>query len=154
MLAVTLLLVNALAGALLLRFGTWSERFSVAVVAAYIVVNPLVYTWTIGGTFRLGTFLTELVLFCALWWCAEKVDRWWLILAAGTQLIVAFSHIVPLLVSGLYVWTDVSIRLAAWTVISAALLGGAWETWAIQKLASKGPMTCRKLGNLGPPLNS
>lgn len=32
MLAVTLLLVNALAGALLLRFGTWSERFSVAVV--------------------------------------------------------------------------------------------------------------------------
>lgn len=154
MLAVTLLLLNALAGSLLLRFGTWSERFIVAVVSAYILANPLIYTWTIGGTFRIVTFLTELVLFCALWWCAEKVDRWWLITAAGAQLIVAFSHVIPLVISGIYVWTDVSIRLAAWTVISAALLGGAWETWAIQKLASKGLNTCRKLGNLGPPLSS
>lgn len=154
MLAVTLLLLNALAGSLLLRFGTWSERFIVAVVSAYIIANPLIYTWTIGGTFRIVTFLTELVLFCALWWCAEKVDRWWLITAAGAQLIVAFSHVIPLVISGIYVWTDVSIRLAAWTVISAALLGGAWETWAIQKLASKGLNTCRKLGNLGPPLSS
>lgn len=154
MLAVTLLLVNALAGALLLRFGTWSERFSVAAVAAYIIANPLIYTWTIGGTFRIGTFLAELSLLFALSWCAEKVDRWWLILAAGTQLIVTFSHLVPLIMSGLYVWTDVSIRLAAWAVISAALLGGAWESWAIQKLASKGLNTCRKLGTLRPPLSS
>lgn len=146
MLALCLLASNVIATALLIWRGTDRERAIVGLIALYVLANPLIYTWTIGGTFRAGTFLSELVLLFALWWCAERVDRWWLILAAGTQLIVVASHLIPLVVSGIYVWTGVSIRLAAWTVISGALLGGAWETWAIQKLASKGDRHAESLG--------
>lgn len=131
------LIANLLAAALLMWRGTRGERAVVALLAVYVVTTPLLETLAV-GTFRAGVFTGEVVLFLGMWWVAERLDRWWLVLIAGAQVIALVSHLIPFLIPDLYVWTDVAIRHAVWVAITTFLLFGAWETWAIQKLAAEG----------------
>src|SRR5690606_25160939 len=90
------------------------------------------------GTFRYGVFGLEMALPCILPVTALRVDRWWQIAATGAQAWACLTHIVPLAMVDVYVWSTVTIRIWLWAVVSFLLLAGAWETWAHSALTIKG----------------
>lgn len=128
---------NIVAAFLMLRFGKREEKAVIWVATAYIALPPLVYGLQI-GTFRYGVFALEMVLLYTLLVTALRIDRWWSIAATGAQALACLTHIVPLAMVDVYVWSTVTIRIWLWAVVSFLLLAGAWETWAHSALTIKG----------------
>lgn len=113
--------------------GGWTERRGAILFAAVMVLTPLIEPYTIGG-FRWAVALSSLAVFSALLWMALKGDRWWLLFAAGCQLMALSTHIVALLRVDALQWTMVSIRWAAWLLMMGIVLFGAWEGWALTRI--------------------
>ncbi len=57
--------------------------------------------------------------FLALFWLTVRFDRWWLILAAGAQLVTVLTHVMALTSPHLLQRTNVEVR---W-ILGLALLG-------------------------------
>jgi len=127
--SLALLLANVLAACVLFRFGHREERVIIVTAIAYVLLPPFVYQFQF-ATFRYGVFGLELVWMVALLWAAMKLDRWWPLLAASAQLLSCLSHLLPLLIFEVYLWSSVTVRLGLWAVVSLILLIGSWETWA------------------------
>lgn len=126
-------LYSALAVALLAVFGGGQERRGALLFAAVLLLTPLIDTYSIGGL-RWAVALSSASLFGLLLWMALKGDRWWLVLAAGCQLMALFTHLIALLrIDGLQ-WTMVSIRWLSWIILMSIALFGAWEGRALTRL--------------------
>lgn len=141
------LLSNFVAGILLFYFGTKEERAVVVVAVAYVLLPPVIYGFAVGA-FRYGVFILEIALLIAFVYAALKIDRWWLIVAAGAQLLTCMTHIAALHDSLIYTWSAVTVRLGLWALVSIILFLGAWETWAHRAFSSKGVVLCRESGVL------
>ena len=137
LLALLLFALNLIGGLAVLKWGEINERAIIGVMAVYIFAVPLLEPFEI-ESIRIGVFGAEVILFACLFVATGRVARWWLIMAAGAQLIAVISHLVPLFVTDLYIWTSVSVRRFAGCVISLSLLLGAWETWARRVVALGG----------------
>lgn len=148
--AVAALLTNTIAGILILLHGTKEERTVVIVGVSYVLLPPLIFSYTVGA-FRYGIFGLEIALLIALGYAALKNDRWWLIVASGAQLLTCLTHIVSFHDDLIYTWSAVTVRMGLWIVVSLFLLLGAWETWAHRALNSKGVAICRESGVLSQP---
>ena len=129
MISIALAGLNLCAAFVFLCFGTKVERAIVAAIIAYISLPPLIYTFQI-DTFRYGIFVLELALLSVFVVGGVRADRWWLILATGTQVIVCLTHIVGIKASIFYEWSAITLRLGLWALITLILLLGAWETWS------------------------
>lgn len=105
------------------------ERYAAALLATYILVEPLVLPLQL-STWRIGLAGLNLALFAGLWRLSVRSHRWWLVLAAALQLLVVCTHLLPFLSSQLTAWTGVTVRLALWALISLTIFGGAWEAMA------------------------
>lgn len=115
--------------ALLVWRGAHVERYAAALLATYILVEPLVLPVQL-STWKVGLAGLNLALFIGLWRLSVRSTRWWLVLAAALQLLVVCTHLLPFLSSQLTAWTGVTVRLALWGLISLTIFGGAWEAMA------------------------
>lgn len=110
------------------------ERFVALLLAAVVLLTPLIDGYIVDG-FRWAVALSSLAVFVVLLLLALTRDRWWLIFAAGCQLMALATHVVALLRVDSLQWTLVSIRWLSWLLLMGIVIFGAWEAWALSRIA-------------------
>lgn len=129
---------SALALMLLVISGGRIERIGALLFSVILLLTPLIDSYSIGG-FRWAVALSSLGLFGALLWMSLKGDRWWLVFAAGCQLMAVSTHLIALLRIDSLQWTMVSIRWLSWLLMMSIALFGAWEGWSLTRIARTRP---------------
>ncbi len=124
---------SVIALTLLAFFGGGQERRAALLFAAVLLLTPLIDSYAIGG-FRWAVALSSVAVFGLLLWMALKGDRWWLILAAGCQLMALSTHLIAFLRIDSLQWTMVSIRWCSWLFLMTIALFGAWEGRALSRV--------------------
>lgn len=111
----------------MLTVGKMPERIAAAVLAALMFVAPFLARE--GAAFlALGSGITLSVLVAL----TMRYERWWLIGAAGLQLVVFSTHFAPLLMPQANVWSAVTLRLVLWEALMALCLFALGECrWAL-----------------------
>jgi hypothetical protein len=110
------------------------ERFVAFLLAAVVLLTPLIDGYVVGG-FRWAVALSSLAVFAVLLALALTRDRWWLIFAAGCQLMACSTHVVALLRVDSLQWTLVSIRWLSWLLLMGIVVFGAWEARALSRIS-------------------
>lgn len=112
--------------ALLLWKGRTPER--IVVVALFVLQfgTPLVDHLFV-GQLRWGVAILSFAMFGLLTTLALIYDRWWLLLAAGAQLIAVSTHLAGLAGSDALLWSIVSTRMVVWFELMLLALFGVWE---------------------------
>lgn len=113
---------------LLLRFGRTAERIAGVALLVAQVGTPLVDHLHI-GEFRYGVAILAVGLFATLIVLAMRTDRWWLIAAAGVQLL-SIGLWAATLVGDLQIWGAVTVRIVIWMQLMLLALFGIWEARA------------------------
>lgn len=130
-----LLPANLIALALLLRYGGTEDRLGAVVFAGALIITPFV-DHVLWGSWKAGAAGVDVLMLIGFWILAERYDRWWLVMAAGFQLIAVITFVIPWFQPGAYfVWTGVTLRIGVWLLLSITLFIGAWEAWAAQRFA-------------------
>lgn len=129
---------SVLALSLLAFSGGRMERYGAILFAAVLLFTPLIDSYSIGG-FRWAVALSSLGLFSVLLWMSLKGDRWWLVFAAGCQLMAVSTHLIALLRIDSLQWTMVSIRWLSWLFMMGIAVFGAWEGWSLTRIARTSP---------------
>lgn len=115
--------------ALLLWKGRTPERIVVVALFALQWGTPFVDHLFIGH-FRWGVASLSFAMFCLLVGLALRHDRWWLLLAAGAQLIAVSTHLAGIAGSDALLWSIVSTRMVVWFELLLLALFGVWEARA------------------------
>lgn len=135
-----LLLLSILAIGGLLILGRWPERFAGAALLLAMLLSPIVSALQVGDL-RWGVALVSCGLATSLIYLSFVADRWWLLAAAGIQLISPITFALAATPLDVHVWAAVSIRLAVWFQLMLAALFGVLECrfapYARPVLASK-----------------
>lgn len=118
--------VSVVALATLLAAGRTPERAAAAALVCLMFASPyLAREGPVAHAFASGSALAILV-FLAL-----RYERWWLIGAAGLQLVVFSTHFAPLLVPQERIWGAVTLRIVLWQALMALCLFAIGESrWA------------------------
>jgi hypothetical protein len=74
--------------------------------------------------------LLAVSLFVTLTWLSLTADRWWLLAAAGIQLLSIATYLIALFDPGVQVWASVSFRILIWVELMLVGLLGVWEARA------------------------
>lgn len=119
--------------------GRSAERIAALAFLAAMLSTPLVDSFQIGGL-RWGVGLISISLFGALLWLSLKADRWWLMAAAGVQLLTVATYPVALLTSDGQVWANVTFRIVVWVELMLIGLFGVWEA-RMAAYARPGPVS-------------
>ncbi len=109
--------------------GRRAERFAALAFLTAMLTTPLVDGYEIDGL-RWGVALVSLSLFGALVWLSLTADRWWLMAAAGVQLLVLATYPVALFTPDGQVWASISFRIVVWIELMLIGLFGVWESRA------------------------
>ncbi len=112
----------------LLSFGRRAERIAGVALLAAQVGTPFVDHLYIGD-FRYGVAVLSVGLFTTLIVLALRTDRWWLIAAAGVQLL-SIGLWVATLLGDLQIWGAVTVRIVIWMQLMLLALFGIWEARA------------------------
>lgn len=118
--------VSLIALAMLLVAGRTAERVAAATLVVLMFASPyLAREGLIAHALVSGAALAILV-FLAL-----RYERWWLIGAAGLQLVVFSTHFAPLLIPQERIWGAVTLRIVIWQALMALCLFAVGESrWA------------------------
>tara|TARA_R110002124_G_scaffold243235_1_gene408325 strand:- start:34582 stop:35010 length:429 start_codon:yes stop_codon:yes gene_type:complete len=106
--------------------GRDAERIAAIAFLVALLVTPLVDDLQVGGL-RWGVGLLAVGLFATLVWLSLVVERWWLVAAAGVQLLSIATYLIVLLNPDVQVWASVSFRIVVWTELMMIGLFGVWE---------------------------
>ena len=109
--------------------GRTPERIAAIAFLVAMAVTPAVDHLHIGGL-RWGVGLLAVSLFVTLTWLSLTADRWWLLAAAGIQLLSIATYLVVLFDPGVQVWASVSFRILIWVELMLVGLLGVWEARA------------------------
>jgi presenilin-like A22 family membrane protease len=112
----------------LLGFGRLAERIAGVALLAAMVGTPFVDHLHI-GEFRYGVAILSCGLFVTLIVLALRTDRWWLIAAAGVQLL-SIGLWAATLLGDLQIWGAVTVRIVIWVQLMLLALFGIWEARA------------------------
>jgi len=112
--------------AILLMAGRTAERVAAGTLTCLMFASPyLGLVSPIAHALASGVALAILVLL------ALRYERWWLIGAAGFQLVVFSTHFAPLLAPQETIWGAVTLRIVLWQAIMALCLFAIGESrWA------------------------
>lgn len=118
--------VSLIALALLLAAGRTPERVAAATLACLMFVAPyLSREGPVGLALASGATLAVLLSL------SVRYERWWLIGAAGLQLVVFSTHFAPLIIPQETIWGAVTLRLVLWEVLMALCFFAVGESrWA------------------------
>ena len=106
--------------------GRGAERIAAVAFLVALLVTPLVDDLQV-GSLRWGVGLLAVGLFATLVWLSLAVERWWLVAAAGVQLLSIATYLIVLLNPDVQVWASVSFRIVVWTELMMIGLFGVWE---------------------------
>ncbi|TPW01506.1 MAG: hypothetical protein FD125_2540 [bacterium] len=112
-----------------LWMGRRAERLAALAFLAAMLLTPLVDGLQIGGL-RWGVGLVSVSLFGALVGLSLMAERWWLMAAAGVQLLTVATYPVALLTPDGQVWASITFRFVVWTQLMLIGLFGVWEARA------------------------
>lgn len=133
MIASPLLILSAI---VIVALGIWGgapEKLAAALFATLHLVTPLIDHLSVGHL-RWAVAITSLLTFASLTWLAIRNDRWWLVFAAGCQLLALSTHIISLLQIDSLIWTAVSLRWLSWGCVLLCALFGLWEGRALDRI--------------------
>lgn len=133
-------LMSFLTIGLLLGFGRLAERIAGVALLVAMVGTPFVDHLHI-GEFRYGVAVLSSGLFATLIILALRTDRWWLIAAAGVQLL-SIGLWAATILGDLQIWGAVTVRIVIWVQLMLLALFGVWEARAApyaQTSSSAGP---------------
>jgi hypothetical protein len=110
----------------LLVAGKTPERIAAATLTCLMFVSPyLTREGPLWPALASGITLTILVTL------AYRYERWWLIGAAGFQLVIFSTHFAPLIIPQTHIWPSITLRLVLWGGIMALCLFAVGESlWA------------------------
>lgn len=119
--------VSVIALAMLLAAGRTAERVAAVTLTVLMFASPyLAREGPVAHTLMSGSAFAILV-FLAL-----RYERWWLIGAAGLQLVVFSTHFAPLLIPQETIWGAVTLRIVIWQALMALCLFAIGESrWAV-----------------------
>lgn len=106
--------------------GRSPERVAAIAFLIAMLATPLVDGFQVNGL-RWGVALLAVGLFGTLVWLSLVVQRWWLVAAAGVQLLSIATYLVALLNPDVQVWASVSFRIVVWVELMLIGLFGVWE---------------------------
>lgn len=112
--------------AVLLWKGRTPERLAGVALLAAQTATPLVAHLQLGGL-RIGVASVSLALTAALVALALYGRRWWLLAAAGVQLIALASWAYQALDPDAQVWAAVTFRIIVWMELMALAVFGLFE---------------------------
>lgn len=118
--------------ALLLWLGRAPERIAGAAFIAIVLATPLVQHLEFGNI-RWAVAAMSFALLGLLIWLALTADRWWLLAAAGFQLIGFGTYLVALVQPELLIWSGIALRRIVWLQLMLACALGAWEALSIRQ---------------------
>lgn len=121
-------LMSFLTLGLLLGFGRLAERIAGVALLIAMVGTPFVDHLHV-GEFRYGVASLSTGLFITLIVLALRTDRWWLIAAAGVQLL-AICLWTATVIGDLQIWGAVTVRIVIWLQLMLLALFGIWEARA------------------------
>lgn len=111
---------------LLLWKGRTPERVAAIAMLLANWLSPLVDHLYIGNI-RWAVGLVSTSLFLTFLLLSIRYARWWLLLAAGAQLLVLVTHVMTIIGFETLTWSLVSTRMTIWIEIVALAFFGAWE---------------------------
>ena len=106
--------------------GRSAERIAAVAFLIAMGATPMVDGLELGGV-RWGVGLLAIGLFGTLVWLSLTAERWWLLAAAGVQLLSIATYIVALFNPDIQVWASVSFRIVVWVELMLIGLFGVWE---------------------------
>lgn len=106
--------------------GRSAERIAAVAFLIAMCATPMVDHLELGGV-RWGVGLLAIGLFGTLVWLSLTSERWWLLAAAGVQLLSIATYISALLNPDIQVWASVSFRIVVWVELMLIGLFGVWE---------------------------
>lgn len=120
------LAVSIIALALLLAAGKTPERVAATTLTCLMFISPYLTregpVWVASAS---GITLAVLVVL------ALRYERWWLIGAAGLQLVIFSTHFAPLITPQQYIWPGITLRLILWGGLMALCFFAIGESrWA------------------------
>lgn len=136
-LQVTLIVANVVGFSLLLWKGRLNDRLAVGVMAL-AQIGSFALTEVTWNGMRTGLLSMDLICFVLLWLLAERGGRWWLVMAAGFQLIGLLGHFAPFLAQERLAWALITLLWGVWTLISITVFFGVWEALADRRFAREG----------------
>ncbi|HRO04328.1 MAG TPA: hypothetical protein PLS69_12055 [Terricaulis sp.] len=72
-----------------------------------------------------------------------RYERWWLIGAAGFQLVIFSTHFAPLIIPQEHIWPAITLRLLLWGGLMALCLFAVgesrWASYATEQRPQKKP---------------
>ncbi|QSF54253.1 hypothetical protein [Brevundimonas fontaquae] len=114
---------------LLLWKGRWPERQA----GVGLFLTQILSGWVdhiVLGQFRWAVAMISLGLLVLLVRLSLRYDRWWLLLAAGAQLLAFTTHISSMIGPAALTWSIVTARMTVWVGIMVLALFGVWEARA------------------------
>jgi hypothetical protein len=118
--------LSALSIGLQLWKGRRPERIAALAFLIAMSATPLVDGFELNGL-RWGVGLVSVSLFGALVWLSLTADRWWLLAAAGVQLLVIATYPVALFTPDGQLWASTTFRIVVWIELMLIGLIGVWE---------------------------
>lgn len=106
--------------------GRTAERVAAIAFLVAMAATPAVDHLHIGGL-RWGVGALALGLFVTLTWLSLASNRWWLMAAAGIQLLSIATYLGAILHPDIQVWASVSFRIVVWVELMLVGLFGVWE---------------------------
>jgi hypothetical protein len=89
------------------------------------------------GQFRWAVALVSVSLLVLLVRLSLRYDRWWLLFAAGAQILALGTHVSSLIGPDALTWSIVTTRMVVWVEIMVLALFGVWEATAAPYARSK-----------------
>src|SRR5690606_11277157 len=129
--------LSLLAIGLLLVRGRLPERIAGGALLPSMLLTPMVAALHIGD-FRWGVALVEVALAAVLIWLSFASDRWWLLAAAGVQLISPVTFALAASALQIEVWASVSVRMAVWLQLMILGIFGVMEARHAPYAAARG----------------
>lgn len=121
-----LLAFSLVALALQLARGRAPERLAAVAFLFAMFGSPLLQGFTVNGV-RWGVAILAVGLLASLVWLGLRWPRWWLLAAAGVQLLSLASYAVALLRPETAIWASVSVRNVIWFQLMVLALFGVLE---------------------------
>ena len=118
--------LSVIALAILLAAGKTPERVAAAALVALMFASPyLAREGPIAHALASGSALAVLI------YLTLRYERWWLIGAAGLQLVVFSTHFASLVIPQERIWGAVTLRIVLWqALIALCLLAIGESRWA------------------------
>ena len=120
--------------------GRTPERIAAIAFLLAMSVTPLVDHLQVGGV-RWGVGSLALGLFVTLTWLSLVANRWWLLAAAGIQLLSIATYLAAMFDPEVQVWASVSFRIVVWVELMLIGLFGVWEAQRAPYAQTKCPAT-------------